>query len=153
MDIDRLGFPLKITPCYEKLVIALISHLSDKELQTCLLNNNTIDAETVIHFFKVIGQTSKFDINKCICGVHIQDVYFVQKISTNITLPIGSICIHKFDKFRNEFEHFDKTVWNVDKYCKHCGKKGLRGWRKGKVHKKCYRDYKISLAKRIIAKH
>ena len=145
MIINRLNKTLSLTKCYTPLIKHLIKHLTDEELKTCIINDtNIIDDNKVIVFFKMIQDISFNDhiSEKCTCKVSIKDVYFIQKINDHtITLPIGSVCIQRFQKFKDEFKKLDKTVWNPDKYCKHCGEGGLRGWRKGKVYKQCYYAY------------
>ena len=139
--INVLNTQLELTDCYTPLITKLVQHLTDTELQSCIINNK-IDADEVINFFTMIPYASGCHLhNKCTCGVSISNVFFIRKINTDIILPIGCVCIKKCDKFRDEYKELDRKYWNPDKYCKHCGKGGLRGWRRGKVHRKCYKEY------------
>ena len=147
MPLKRLNKDVNLTPCYRRLIIPLIYYLTDEELQKCLINDNTICPDKVINFYNLLSKHNKYSYDsdahtECTCGVSIKDVYYIQKINdNNIILPIGCICIKRFDRFHNQYQEFDRLYWNKDKYCKHCGKGDLKGWRIGKVHKKCYREY------------
>ena len=115
----------QITSCYKPLIIPLMSYLTDNELKQCLIDNNTVSADKVIDFYKLTSKRDQY-AHACTCSVNIKDVYYICKRVTNIILLIGSVCIKKFNKLYDQYKVNDKKYWNADKYCKHCGKPGLK---------------------------
>ena len=126
-----------VSPCYFPLIRSLMNYLTDEELED-IQNQNQINPDDIINEFYLTERTYNADLQEnmmCSCGVSITDIHFIRKNDSNYDIPIGNVCIKKFEKLFKEYKNLDKKVWNKEKYCLYCGEKNLR--QGTKIHKKC----------------